>query len=577
MKKLLFLLLLSVANLMSLQSQVTVSEKSLNLYKQVATETVYVQINSSILFVGEQLLYKTYVLNIENQASISKIAYVALVDRDQQIIFKQKIRLNPSTGSGDFTIPYNLASGTYQLVVYTQWMRNSGPTNYFHTPIYIINPFVASKSRVQVVESLDENKNTINLNKNLIELTTNNSLPEKRKKVQLTIKSLAENNAYGNYSVSVRKIDPLRTLNPSSIGNYRQLFQNNSRNFQPAGKDYQMYPPELKGDLITGYIVNNRTNKPISDIKVALSIPSNDFIFKTTKTNEFGVFYFDLENNYDGDQAYLQVFDANRERYSIIVNAYPKFKFEELDFSPIKISRDQKDWISEKIEKLQIENAYYTVKKDSLVPLETIPSFYKPDYIYNLDDFTLFKTVQETMVEIIEHSWVTNKKGKHYFHVRDYKSSKKNDVLPLILIDGVLIQDPDVLFYFDIKKIKSIGIITDRFLFNSDIYGGVILVKTRNLDYNPQINNDYSKTLTLEKPTSKKIYFQPNYSKASLFYKRIPDERTQLIWLPNLNFTTPNTTLEFFTSDNIGEYEIKLEGFTFTGKPVLVTKTITVK
>ena len=577
MKKLICLFLLSVVNLMGVQSQVTINEKTVALYKQIPTETVYIQTNTSILFVGEQLLFKTYVLNIDHQASISKVAYVALIDKDLKIVFKQKIRLNPSTGSGDFTIPYTLTTGTYQIVAYTQWMRNSGPKNYFHKPIYIINPFVASDKEIEVVEHLAQNKLEQNINNKLVEITPNVTHPEKRKKIQLSIKALAASASYGSYTVSVRKIDPLPTQDPTRIENYTELFRSHLKTFQSVGKNYQAYPPELKGELISGYVLNKKTNKPVSNSKIALSIPGTNFIFKTTHSNRLGVFYFDLENNYEGNQAYLQVFDDDREKYSISTSIEPSFNFEDLDFSPLKISSTHKKWISERMEKLQIENAYYAVKKDSVIPIETLASFYKPDYIYKLDDFTKFKTVEETMVEIVEHSWVTKKKGKHYFHVRDYKSAKKNDVQPLILIDGILIQNPDELYYFDVKKIESIGIITDRFLFNSDIYGGVILVKTRNLDYKPQINNSDYTIHTLEKPTSKKSYFQPDYSNVTVDFKRIPDERSQLLWMPNFNLTTDTTTVEFYTSDQVGAYEIRLEGFSFSGKPVRVIKTITVK
>ena len=89
-------------------------------------------------------------------------------------------------------------------------------------------------------------------------------------------------------------------------------------------------------------------------------------------------------------------------------------------------------------------------------------------------------------------------------------------------------------------------------------------------------NSDYT-IRTLEKPTSKKSYFQPDYSNVTVDFKRIPDERSQLLWMPNFNLTTDTTTVEFYTSDQVGAYEIILEGFSFSGKPVRVIKTITVK
>ena len=58
---------------------------------------------------------------------------------------------------------------------------------------------------------------------------------------------------------------------------------------------------------------------------------------------------------------------------------------------------------------------------------------------------------------------------------------------------------------------------------------------------------------------------------------QIPDFRQQLLWIPNLKLNKDGTTIEFFTSDIIGNYEIRVEGFTVKGKPVSIKEVITVE
>ncbi|GGG98625.1 hypothetical protein GCM10011416_16030 [Polaribacter pacificus] len=576
MKKSQLVLLLAVLlKALTLQSQVTVSKSSIDLYQKLDIETVYLQQNSKILFAGEQLLYKVYVLNTAHQASISKIAYVALVNSDKKTVFTQKLRIDESTGAGSFTIPYTLDSGTYQLVAYTQWMRNTSDHNYFHSPLHIINPFSGDQSGLQIVE-----KNTPvdikDISQGVIAIKVDKEKASKRQLVQLSIEGLLNQKSYGNYIVSVRKKPALSVEEPINISNYVSLFKNNKIDFTPTAEGYKVYSPEIKGELISGVVRNTENNQLATNVKVALSIPSKNFVFKTAKTNAYGVFYIDLEHDYNGDRAVIQVVDDAKEKYRIQLYKTPDFYFDKLSFPPLKVSEAEKDWIANSVEHLQIENAYRSVKQDSIVPFKEYNTFYNIDYKYNLDDFTRFKTVEETMIEIVEHTWVNKKDDNYSFHVRDYKSGGETRELPLVLIDGVQVQNHNDLYHYDVKKIQTINIITDKFLFNNQMYGGVILVETKKTDFIPISKGAYLHEFTLKKPEPTKIYYQPDYKNASNL-RRVPDERSQLLWVPDFTLTKNSQLLNFYTSDNTGLYEILVEGFTFEGKAVSIRKTIEVR
>ena len=57
----------------------------------------------------------------------------------------------------------------------------------------------------------------------------------------------------------------------------------------------------------------------------------------------------------------------------------------------------------------------------------------------------------------------------------------------------------------------------------------------------------------------------------------IPDYRYQLLWKPDLNLNEGEMSIEFFTSDITGDFEISLEGYTNNGIPVSLRKFITVE
>ena len=77
------------------------------------------------------------------------------------------------------------------------------------------------------------------------------------------------------------------------------------------------------------------------------------------------------------------------------------------------------------------------------------------------------------------------------------------------------------------------------------------------------------------KPLRNKNYFKQVYAEDDKF-NRIPDFRSQLLWEPNFNLNKNEDTIFFFTSDNNGDYEISLEGFTNDGQPVSLREIISV-
>ncbi|MFK5972968.1 MAG: hypothetical protein QM485_06770, partial [Flavobacteriaceae bacterium] len=117
--------------------------EELNGYNAIPEETVYIHYNDGFFLAGEYLYYKLYCLNAENTApsTVSKVAYVELVSKNKQPIFKHKIRLKSGLGQGDFFIPTTTPSGNYKLIGYTQWMRNADQGLFFQSNITIVNPY----------------------------------------------------------------------------------------------------------------------------------------------------------------------------------------------------------------------------------------------------------------------------------------------------------------------------------------------------------------------------------------------------------------------------------------------------
>jgi hypothetical protein len=70
----------------------------------------------------------------------------------------------------------------------------------------------------------------------------------------------------------------------------------------------------------------------------------------------------------------------------------------------------------------------------------------------------------------------------------------------------------------------------------------------------------------------------PDYSTEDLKNGRIPDFRNTLYWNPSLQpDKNGKYMIEFWSSDFVSDYVIKVEGVTSDGKIISLTKTFSVK
>jgi len=106
-------------------------------------EKLVVLTDKSFYVTGEIVWLKIYALNDVNNLkdSISKVAYVELLNADNKPVLQAKLQLNNGIGSGSLQLPTSLNSGNYLLRGYTAWMENFSADRFFYSTISIVNPF----------------------------------------------------------------------------------------------------------------------------------------------------------------------------------------------------------------------------------------------------------------------------------------------------------------------------------------------------------------------------------------------------------------------------------------------------
>ena len=535
---------------------------------KIVSENIYVHLNTSTLLVGEYLLFKIYCTesNHSQLSSISKVAYVELIDSDRNSVLSQTVDLNNGLGTSDFFLPTSLKSGNYKLIAYTNWMRNKTENKFYQQDIFIINPYTSKQNIVTSDSSSITSKIFPSGSTSAIQL--DQSAFGTREKVHANIETLQA----GNYSISVRLLD---SIPGPELKDATENFNSGSNG--QISKSGIKYLPEMRGKLISGVINSQKQdNSKVKDVALALSVPGEDYFFRLGNTNEEGRFYFNIDENFSDEEVVAQVLGGEKDNFEIKFDKYESPNTDDLNFKDYKISSSFEKAILRRSVDNQIENAYFSLKPDTIKAADRNNLFKGlHPVIYNLDDYTRFKTVPETFVEIIPTARVRRRNDQLEFAVlgkepyNDFKGS------PLVIVDGLLLQDEDdFIRNFDSNRIQSVQIIRDKYFLGSKYFKGAILIETINNDFADSYNREYLKKIKINSGSYSKQYFKQDYSDKSA-YSKIPDRRVQLLWNPNLDATKGK--IEFYTSDVSGLFEIVIQGISDTGRPISLKQTFTVK
>ena len=534
-------------------------------------ESVYISTNSNSFLTGETLLYNISCLNKTTNlpSKYSKVAYFKLIDSNKKIITTQKIFLKNGTGNGDFFIPTTLETGTYKIIGYTNWILNKNIDNYFITDIYILNPYkennvvTTSQSEVSISEpTIDSN----------ISFHFNSKVLANRQKVELSIKTANDDFLKGNYTISVRKSDGFSVQNKVLFNDYKLVNQNKIPNNTINSSDFLL--PELRGEIIKGRIKSNFGE--INNRKVALSIVGKNYDLKIAKTDEQGRFTFNLEKANTNPNIVIQVLGENKENYTIEINEPKETDFSSLVFPALQLNSESNKNITERLISSQIENAYYNTKKDSIITTDKFVPFFGTSTIqYKFDDFTRFPTMEETITEIITGVVFRKEKDNYSLLINDYDKNFNSTLPPLVVVDGLILENLNDFFKYNPRNLYSVNVVKGLYYYEAKSFNGLLFFTTKNGDYETNLNGSYIIKPQLLRPVANKRYFQPDYTQDK--NTRIPDYRHQLLWLPNADLSTINSNVQFYTSDVSGKFEVTLEGFSATGKPVYVKEIIDVK
>ncbi len=189
-------------------------------------------------------------------------------------------------------------------------------------------------------------------------------------------------------------------------------------------------------------------------------------------------------------------------------------------------------------------------------PLEEVVNKY--DQVYDLDDYVSFQSVEEVVKEIIRpltHAKIGGQSVVKFKYLRDPPTGN-----PLYFIDGHATLDTEHFLSLPTSDIHTISIVKDyRKISRLGLIGrnGIVVVDSK--------SGSLGEALINEATSIRGLNAAMRFPTLSGNQSAIPEFRSTIFWAPEVPINAGKGTVEFFLSDDIGEMDVILEGYTVDG------------
>jgi hypothetical protein len=201
-----------------------------------------------------------------------------------------------------------------------------------------------------------------------------------------------------------------------------------------------------------------------------------------------------------------------------------------------------------------------------------------PEMEIFLDDYIKLPSMQEVFFELLPGVNLRSRKSRYEIKIANPLTGVFYEEPPLVMIDGVIINDLTVLVDLNPETVEKIEVVKTPYLIGDLILHGIVNVITRSGNFSNITMPDYALILpyrVIDKPST---FTAPDYSDDQNRLSRKPDLRNTLYWNPSVK-TNRNgeVEIEFWTSDLPGIYTINLQGISGTGEKVSLHKSFRVR
>lgn len=497
------------------------------------------QLDKSFYVSGEVIWFKIY-LPVESKGHPFSLR-VGLLDSNGKLVDYFFLPTQGKTyASGYYKIPFDWASGVYQLVCSAQEQASKQTILLAKTRIPVYNDL--EKPKVTALASFNKNQNNTLNNSNLqVEINLNKNNYKSRETVQatVTVKDASGKPVKANISAAVTdwSLAGDNILNQANITTGFPLINSNL------------------DSLI--YTQVNITGSPAQQSLMGIYIPKN-WNMMYASPNPDGQFYIRIptfygEKNiqclgYPNPDIQVEMNDPLRS----MIEPAPALTYTEGILKYLEFSRERK----------KIFQLYTTLETNlNIIPIEEKVEPLKPDRTIQIDQYDAFEDMATFFREIITPlNFKLDRKQNHYT-AKMFNPGRQEEYAgnPIFIIDGKVTRDADFVARLKMNQIKQVDLyyVFDKIYNNFRVIGssGVVNITSKSGILLPE--TEEADVFTLKGWQIPADF--PAFQADQINNKNQPFFRPQLYWNPNLT-TDANgqMTFSFVQSDDLSTFRIEV-------------------
>jgi hypothetical protein len=540
MKKQIILLLLLIVAVTTTKAQ---KNSGFNFYSD---RDVYIS--------GETMLAKVYT-PLDNP---SRIVYLDLVNPHGIRITGISLQVKENQADGFLELPDSLSSGTYLIRAY---QKNTEGKLKTIREVWISNRFdemgkAGHLNRLDGLEKINDRlTDQIDIEDIASEYRINSAITS-----QIKIEKSLLNEIDGNLLVSIAQIEP------SFVGS----------SFKWTSDHGKEGWTEDKGIILSGTITDKKTSVPLTGATVYLTIPDSIPGFQYYVTRTDGRFYFLLNNYFGPIEAFIQCYSTSQTQR-------PKIKMDELfappgtspKFTQQPIPEEFKKSIARNIDAITFQKIFAQDKFRTLnlkkEKQNLYPYYGEPTKTVNPQLFIDLPNFNEISKELLSGVKFRNYNNEPTLQVINSATRLFFEEKPLLLIDGIPVNDLNVIKNMGTKDIARIDICQNERFYGNLRFPGVVAIYSTKADYSILHESDQLIHLKLEAFQLPVALAEPSIPEPS-----IPDLRQVIYWNPS---TIPSESfgVKCYTSTVTGTFKLVIRGRLKDGTIIFSEKQFEVK
>lgn len=548
-------------------------------------EELSVHTDRNFYIAGDNLFYKLYLKS--NSTESSRFAYLIIRDDRSTVVTHSRLEIMDGIAYGSIRLADTLKTGMYQLLCYTNYMRNR-PETIFKKEIIIANRFddevayfsgsnPASTKEVSEIHLSDSLLTGYNL-----DILTNKNSFGTREKISFTIDpGTLSGEEISSLSISVSR-DPVhlpQTTEADLLERDRDGLKQNQ-----DSEPLLIYEMESDRSVIQGVVSDhpktpdpgNNSPAPLRRHTVFVSATDTVPNLQFTNTDASGNFSIYLDPYYEGKEIFLKL----RSRTDAEITIDSKYEIKDTFRPTLAFDRAKvREFIKEAVKTGQISRFYVPeIKPDTIISFQNshiVPAvYYKPYPRIWPADYIELKDLFEISREIIPALRIRKTDGSFYASYPSLQYQLLSDEQPLIFLDGVPVDNVEQIITLGSNDIRYIETVPEVRYFNGLYFNGILNVISRN---NAISNISFSQPFR-KSETEQSIGF----TKLKIFNPadipaHYPDLRYVLFWEPDLKPDGSKMDFIIWSSDILGDFEINVQGITKSGLPVSGSSIISIK